>query len=364
MVQAGGDGDLGGRGGRALVAIGGGTGLAVLLRGLKRHTDPADPDRLRRLTAVVTVTDDGGSSGRLRRELGVLPPGDIRNCLVALADDEALLARLFQYRFANGDGLTGHSFGNLFLTALTGITGDFYQAILTAESILSVRGRILPATLQDVRLRGLGRSGRLYEGESAIGASGEHMDRVVLDPPAPPAFTPAVEALREADLILVGPGSLYTSIVPNLLIPGIRQAIGESRARTVLLLNLMTQPGETDGMDGADHLDAVARLAGPRADGRPLIDVVLANSTPLPAALLARYRQSDARPVAADRQAIEAAGTELVEADLLADGELIRHDSGKLSRAALAIGDRALNQRCRGGVRLHPGGGAALGEGP
>jgi uncharacterized cofD-like protein len=309
----------------------------VLLRGLKRYADPADPDRLQKLTAVVTVTDDGGSSGRLRRELGVLPPGDIRNCLVALADDEALLARLFQYRFPNGGGLTGHSFGNLFLTALTGITGDFYQAILTAESILSVRGRILPATLQDVRLRGRGRSGRLYEGESAIGASGEQMDRVVLDPPAPPAFAPAVEALREADLILVGPGSLYTSILPNLLIPGIREAICESRAKTVLLLNLMTQPGETDGMDGADHLAAVGRLSGPRADGQPLIDVVLANSAPISAPLLARYAQSGARRVAADRRAIEAAGAELVETDLLAGGDLIRHDPGKLSRAVLGM---------------------------
>ena len=270
----------------------------------------------------------------------MLPPGDIRNCLVALADDEALLARLFQYRFPNGGGLTGHSFGNLFLTALTGITGDFYQAILTAESILSVRGRILPATLQDVRLRGRGRSGRLYEGESAIGASGEHMERVALDPPAPPAFPPAVEALRAADLILLGPGSLYTSIVPNLLIPGIRQALGEGRARTVLLLNLMTQPGETDGMDGIDHLRTVERLAGPRADGRPLVDVVLANSTPPPAALLARYATSGAAPVRVDPRAFAAAGSELVEGDLLAPGELIRHDPDKLSRAVLALARR------------------------
>src|SRR5215218_11395823 len=191
---------------RALVAIGGGTGLSALLRGLKHHVGT---ERLREITGVVTVTDDGGSSGRLRREFGVLPPGDIRNCIAALADDEDLLTRLFQYRFPNGGGLLGHSFGNLFLTALTGITGDFHQAILTAESILSVRGKICPATVQDVRLRARGASGRVYEGESAIGTSGEPIDGLELDPPAPPAFPPALAAIEKADLILLGPGSLY-----------------------------------------------------------------------------------------------------------------------------------------------------------
>src|SRR5882757_3419183 len=188
--------------GQALVAIGGGTGLSVLLRGLKHHVGTP---RLRQLTGVVTVTDDGGSSGRLRRELGVLPPGDIRNCIAALADDEDLLTRLFQYRFPNGGGLLGHSFGNLFLTALTGITGDFHQAILTAESLLSVRGRIFPATLTDVRLRARGLSGRIYEGESAVGLSAEELAAVEIDPPAPPAFPQAVAALERADLILLGP---------------------------------------------------------------------------------------------------------------------------------------------------------------
>ncbi|HSU81304.1 MAG TPA: gluconeogenesis factor YvcK family protein, partial [Thermoanaerobaculia bacterium] len=184
------------------MAIGGGTGLSVLLRGLKAHVGT---ERLRQLTGVVTVTDDGGSSGRLRRELGVLPPGDIRNCIAALADDEDLLTRLFQYRFPNGGGLLGHSFGNLFLTALTGITGDFHQAILTAESLLSVRGKIFPATLTDVRLRGRGVSGRIYEGESAIGLSGEELAAVELDPATPPAFPPAAAALEAADLVLLGP---------------------------------------------------------------------------------------------------------------------------------------------------------------
>ena len=213
------------------------------------------------LTAIVTVSDDGGSSGRLRRDFGVPAPGDIRNCLVALADDEDLVARLFQYRFASGEGLTGHSFGNLFLTALTGITGDFSQAILTAESILSVRGRILPATLADVHLRGRGVSGKIYEGESAIGRSGEALAAIELEPRRASPFPAAVEAILAADLVLLGPGSLYTSILPNLLIPGIATALRRSPARVGLILNLMTQPGETDGMGALDHLRALERHA-------------------------------------------------------------------------------------------------------
>lgn len=318
--------------GKALVAIGGGTGLSALLRGLKHHVGT---ERLRQLTGVVTVTDDGGSSGRLRREFGVLPPGDIRNCIAALADDEDLLTRLFQYRFPNGGGLVGHSFGNLFLTALTGITGDFHQAILTAESVLSVRGKIFPATLMDVRLRGQGVSGRVYEGESAVGLSGEELTAIELDPAAPPAFPPAVGALEEADLVLLGPGSLYTSILPNLLIPGIRQAVTKARAR-VLLLNLMTQPGETDGMMGFDHLQALERQVGPG-----ILDAVLVNSTPIPQTLLAHYAETGSEPVSVDRAALEALGLEVIEADLLAtDDDLIRHDPLKLARAVLDLVER------------------------
>jgi uncharacterized cofD-like protein len=310
-----------------LVAIGGGSGLAVLLRGLKAHM--SDPDQL---TAVVTVADDGGSSGRLRRDFGVLPPGDIRNCIVALADDEDLLARLFQYRFADGGGLAGHSFGNLLLTALTGITGDFYQAILTAESILSVRGRILPATLTDVRLRGTGLSGRVYEGESAVGQSGERLVDLELLPASIPAFPPSVEALQHAGVILLGPGSLYTSILPNLLIPGILQAVRRSAARVVLILNIMTQPGETDRMSALDHFDALERHVGDH-----LVDCVLVNATRPPAALLEHYAETGSQPVDVDRDAFAARGVELVERDLLAEGELIRHDPGKLSRAVLEL---------------------------
>lgn len=315
------------------MAIGGGTGLAVLLRGLKSHFD-----RPEQLTAVVTVADDGGSSGRLRRELGVLPPGDIRNCIVALADDEDLLARLFQYRFPDGGGLSGHSFGNLFLTALTGITGDFYQAILTAESILAVRGRILPATLADVRLRGAGLSGRVYEGESAVGQSGERLASLVLEPPQAAAFPPSVDAIESADLILLGPGSLYTSLLPNLLIPGIRAAVRRSKAPVVAILNLMTQPGETDHLSAVDHLDAIARHAGEQ-----LIDIVLVNSRRPAERLLARYADAGAELLSVDRQAVAERGVELVEHDLLDRGDLIRHDPDRLAHAVLSLARRFTN---------------------
>jgi uncharacterized cofD-like protein len=314
------------RGAAFLTAVGGGTGLAVLLRGLKGQV-PAE-----RLRAVVTVTDDGGSSGRLRRDFGVPPPGDIRNCIAALADDEDLLTRLFQYRFENGGDLSGHSFGNLFLTALAGITGDFYQAVLTAESVLSVRGKILPATLTDVRLSARGASGRSYQGESAIGQAGERLAALALEPAAPPAFPAAAQALAEADLVVLGPGSLYTSILPNLLIPGIREALAAARAKVVLVLNLMTQPGETDGMSGLDHLAAIEEHAG-----AGLVDCVLASSAPLPPDRLSVYAASGARPVAVEPQAIEARGVRVVEADLLAAGELIRHDPAKLAAAVLSL---------------------------
>ncbi|HUP41651.1 MAG TPA: uridine diphosphate-N-acetylglucosamine-binding protein YvcK, partial [Thermoanaerobaculia bacterium] len=284
------------------------------------------------LYGVVTVTDDGGSSGRLRRELGMPPPGDIRNCLAALADDEDLLTRLFQYRFANGDGLSGHSFGNLFLAALTGITGDFYQAVLTAEEVLSVRGKILPATLTDVHLRGRGRSGRIYQGEVEVGRSGEALDDLALEPEAPPAFPAAVAALERADLILLGPGSLYTSILPNLLIPGIAAAIRRSPAPVVLLLNLMTEPGETDGMAALDHLLAIERQAG-----AGLIDAVAAASGRPPEASLAAYAEQGARPVRVDRAAIEARGVRVIERSLVAEGDLIRHDPEALRELAVEL---------------------------
>ena len=317
---------------KSLTVIGGGSGLSVLLRGLKQLVERPD-----QLSAVVTVADDGGSSGRLRRELGVLPPGDIRNCIVALADDEALLSRLFQYRFPNGKGLSGHSFGNLFLTALTGVTGDFYQAILTAEQILSVRGRILPATLQDVRLRGAGLSGKVYEGESAVGSSGEPMASLHLEPANAPAFSPAVDAVEDADLIVLGPGSLYTSILPNLLIPGIRNAARRSRGQVVLVMNLMTQPGETDRLDAVDHLKAVQTHVDTE-----LVDWVLVNPSKPPRKLLQRYADTDSHWIEVETEKLEKLGVRVAEADLLLDdADLIRHDPLKLARALLPLAGSA-----------------------
>lgn len=312
----------------SLTTLGGGTGLGNLLRGLKHHVG----EEIAELTAVVAVTDDGGSSGRLRRDFGVLPPGDIRNCIVALADDEDLLARLFQYRFGNGEGLSGHSFGNLFLAALSGITGDFYQAILTAESVLSVRGRILPATLNDLHILARGESGRTYDGESAVGKSGEPLHEVRLEPAEPVAFPPAVEAIEGADMVLLGPGSLYTSVITNLLIPGISEAVHACRGLVVLPINLMTQPGETDGLDAVAHLDAIERYAG-----KGVVDVVLVNSNPIPAERLPAYREKGSEPVDVAREVLQQRGVEIVERDLLADGPLVRHDPVKLSRAVVDL---------------------------
>jgi uncharacterized cofD-like protein len=309
--------------GKTVTIVGGGTGLSGVLRGLKELT--GDPDGLARLVGVVTMTDDGGSSGILRRELGMLPPGDVRNCIAALARDEEILTRLFQYRFPNGGGLAGHSFGNLFLTALTALTGDFYQAVLKAEEILSVRGKILPSTVRDVQLRGRGHSGRIYRGEVAVGRSRESLTDLRLVPEAPEAFPAAVEALEGADLILLGPGSLYTSILPNLLIPGIRGAIRRSRAPVVLVLNLMTEPGETDGMDAVDHLAAIESHVGPG-----LIDAVAASTGRPSDERLSVYAEQGARPVRIDAEGLAARGVRVISRDLLTEGDLIRHDPAVL----------------------------------
>ena len=242
------------------------------------------------------------------------------------------MARLFQYRFSDGEGLSGHSFGNLFLAALTGITGDFYQAILMAESILSVRGRILPATLIDLRLRAKGRSGQVYVGESAIGSAGEPLSEFRVEPTDPEAFPPAVEAIEAADLVLLGPGSLYTSICANLLIPEIAAAVQRTKGTVVLPLNLMTQPGESEGMDAVAHLDEVERYGG-----KGLIDVLLVNTADISKESLAAYSEERATPVVVDKAAIEARGIGVVGTDLLDDGLLVRHDPDKLSGAILGL---------------------------
>jgi uncharacterized cofD-like protein len=271
------------RAGLRIVAVGGGTGLSVLLSGLKAHVGreiglPGDG-----LSAIVTVTDNGGSSGRLREEFQVLPPGDIRNCLVALAEDEQLLTRLFRYRFQGDGTLSGHSFGNLFLTALAGVTGDFYEAVRASGEVLAIRGRLFPATTEDVHLVADLDDGRTVEGETEIASAGSPVRRVRLSCDCRP-LPEALEALAHADIVVVGPGSLYTSLLPNLLVPGIAEAIAASRAPVLYICNCMTQPGETTGYSVEDHVRALvehAPLAAP--------DVVLVNAHPISEALRAKY---------------------------------------------------------------------------
>ena len=308
--------------GLRIVALGGGTGLATLLRAAKRLP-------LASLSAVVTVTDDGGSSGRLRREHGVPPPGDVRNCLVALAEDDELLTRVFDHRFPGVGETGGHSLGNLLMTALHQITGDFPSAVRLAGEVLRIRGSVLPATGADVHLLAEGRDGSRLVGESAISLGGPPR-RLELSPPAPPALPEAVAALGGADLVVLGPGSLYTSILPNLLVPGIAAAVAASPARRVYVANLVTQPGETDGYPLARHLAELAAYAP--AVG---IDAVLVNEAPLPEATAAAYRATGAEPVVAPAE-WDGPG-ELIARRLLrvtADGT-VRHAPGALA-AALA----------------------------
>src|SRR5437660_2962948 len=261
-----------------VVALGGGTGLSTLLRGLKelviRRTDERATAKrpITDLAAIVTVTDDGGSSGRLRRENRILPPGDIRNCMVALASDEALLSRLFQYRFHAGRGLVGHNFGNLFLAALTHVTGDFAEAVRVSSKVLAFRGRIFPSTVSNVTLQAILENGQRVNGETRITASRSPIRKLMLVPRKVRPLAEAIEAIREADLILIGPGSLYTSILPNLLIPKIARAIARSRAPRVYIANLMTQPGETTDYSLARHLRAIQHHVKPR-----IVDYVVAN---------------------------------------------------------------------------------------
>ena len=311
--------------GPKIVAIGGGTGLSTLLRGLKQYSA--------NITAIVTVADDGGSSGRLRREIGVLPPGDIRNCIASLADEEKLLTELFQYRFQAGDGLSGHSFGNLFLTAMTEITGDLERAIAASSKVLAIRGRVLPATLADVTLWADLSDGRRIEGESEITEAKGKIERLGCFPPNPPALKAALKALDEADYIVIGPGSLYTSVIPNLLVPEIQQAIAEADVPRIYICNIMTQPGETDNYTVSDHLKAIDKHSQYR-----LFDAVLVQRTPPSAAALKHYAQENCHPVFVDREEIANLGCRLVIANVMEENEKthrIRHDPQRLSRVLL-----------------------------
>ncbi|AVQ70712.1 hypothetical protein B5D77_04660 [Microcystis sp. MC19] len=308
--------------GPKIVAIGGGTGLSTLLRGLKQYSS--------NITAIVTVADDGGSSGRLRREMGILPPGDIRNCIAALADEEKLLTELFQYRFHAGDGLSGHSFGNLFISAMTEITGDLEQAIDASAKVLAIRGKVLPATLTDVSLWAKLADGRLIEGESKITEAMGQIRQIGCHPADPVALPAALAAIKEADYIIIGPGSLYTSIIPNLLVPAIRQALAQVTVPRVYVCNIMTQPGETDNYSVADHIRAIEKVCEER-----IFDAVLAQRTAPSPQSLQLYAQEHSHPVFLDREEVGKMGYRIVLANVMAEDEVtakVRHDPQRLAR--------------------------------
>jgi len=317
-----------------IVALGGGTGLSSVLRGLKEHVARRKNDRtpypIADLAAVVTVTDDGGSSGRLRREYRVLPPGDIRNCMVALSKDEHLLGKLFQYRFPGGKGLAGHSFGNLFLTALTNVTGDFPEAVRVSSQVLAIRGRIYPSTAQNITLEAELEDGTIVAGETNISRSRKRIETVRLCPRRARPIPEVLEALRQADLILVGPGSLYTSLIPNLLIDQVVEVISNSRATCVYIANLMTQPGETQHYSVADHVRAIYHHTR-----RHIFDCVVINRTPVPPRLLRRYRLQGAEPVRPALAELQHMGLKVVTGDLLQLERVVRHNQESLTRLLL-----------------------------
>ncbi|MDE5091938.1 MAG: YvcK family protein [Trichodesmium sp. St18_bin3_1_1] len=308
--------------GPKIVAIGGGTGLSNLLRGLKSYSA--------NITAIVTVADDGGSSGRLRREIGVLPPGDIRNCLAALANEEKLLTELFQYRFKAGDGLVGHSFGNLFLTAMSEVTGDLERAVAASSKVLAVQGQVLPATLTDVYLWAELADGRHIEGESNITEAGGKIVKIGCTPEHPPALPKVLQAIEEADYIIIGPGSLYTSVIPNLLVPEIAEAIACRNIPSIYVCNIMTQPGETTGYSVADHICAIDVACGQR-----LFDTVLVQGKSPSAQALIKYAQENSHPVFLDREAVNNLGRKILLTNVMYEDEqngFVRHDSTMLAQ--------------------------------
>ncbi len=316
-----------------VVSIGGGTGLSAVLQGLKffaKGGDPAVPAL--DITAIVTVTDDGGSSGRLRREFDVLPPGDIRNCMVALSEDSALLARLFQYRFSAGRGLKGHSFGNLFLTALTHIMGDFAEAVRVSAEVLKIAGRIYPATAANVALEATLANGAHVVGETRISRSRHRIERVQLIPHRVRPLAATLAAIAEADVITMGPGSLFTSIIPNLLVQGIPAAIRRSGAIKACFVNLMSQPGETTHFRASDHIRAIHQHARTR-----LLDYAVINNAPIALAMKKRYARQEATPVENDAETIVKMGVKVMAGNLVWRGEKVRHDPATTAAVAVKL---------------------------
>jgi uncharacterized cofD-like protein len=317
-----------------IVVIGGGTGLGTILRGLKKITND--------LTAIVTVADDGGSSGRLRKEFGILPPGDIRNCLIAMADLEPLMEQLMQYRFNGGSGLAGHNFGNLFLTAMTGITGDFQKAIEASVNVLAVKGRIFAATLDNVSLRAELQDGAMVEGESTISRSKTPIKRIYLEPAAAKAVPESLEAIAAADLIIIGPGSLFTSVIPPLLVTEILAAVKAAAAAKIYICNVMTQPGETDGFSASDHLRVLLEHTDPK-----LVDYMIINDQEVPPLAQAIYAEEGAEPVLPDQEKVLSLGVRPVSGPLLDINGLVRHDADRLANLLVKMMPMFFSRRRR-----------------
>jgi uncharacterized cofD-like protein len=310
--------------GPKIVVIGGGTGLSVLLQGLKEQTS--------NITAIVTVADDGGSSGRLREQFDILPPGDIRNCLVALADAEPLMRDLFQFRFGNESELNGHSFGNLFITALSKITGDFEKAIKESSKVLAIRGQVIPSTFAKVQLVAEHKNGQRTKGETKIVENGSPISRVFLDPVDCAPSKESLEAIDDADIIVLGPGSLYTSVIPNLLVNGISERIALSKAPKVYVCNVMTQFGETDNYTAFNHLDTIVRHTRP-----DIINYCIVNTGRISSGVIKKYEEENAYPVIADSEKIIEKGYTVIEDCIIMAADYIRHDSKKLSRIIIDL---------------------------
>jgi uncharacterized cofD-like protein len=328
-----------------VVAIGGGTGLSTLLRGLRGHVIPlgqsgAVPGQIADLAAVVTVTDDGGSSGRLRQDFNMLPPGDLRNCMVALSAEEDLLARLFNHRFRSGDALKGHNFGNLFVAALTEITGDFGQAIQLASKILATRGRIYPVTTANTTLVARMDDGSLVRGETSITASRRRIVELMLDPPDAAPLPETLEAIEKADLITVGPGSLYTSLITNLLVEGMPEALTRARGLRVYICNLMSQSNESLGLSAAEHIERIYDHT--RA---PVFDCALINTAAFSAETLSRYAAEGAAPILADVERVEALGVRCIAGNFASEEAVVRHNAARVTGALLALGQSGAHRR-------------------
>ena len=334
-----------------IVAIGGGTGLSTVLSGLKKYARGGQElstgeKPVIEITAIVTVSDDGGSSGRLRRDFDILPPGDIRNCMTALSEDEHLLAQLFRYRFANGRGLKGHSFGNLFLAAMHQITGDFAHAVKLSSEILAIRGRIFPATSSNISLEAVLEDGTVVRGESKISKSRRAIQTIRLHPEHCEPLPEALDAISRADLITLGPGSLYTSLIPNMLVQGIPEAIERSPALKAYFVNLMWQPGETIKFNASQHLRAIQTHAG-----RNFIDCVVLNTASIPVALQRRYARAKVKPVENDLENLSQMGVKVVTADLVGDSDAsskrVRHDPEAVAQVAIDLATRSRAQQVR-----------------